>query len=29
VGSILLFLLVGMVILMTVRKVTASEPIEY
>lgn len=29
VGSILLFLLVGMVILMTVRKVTASEPIKY
>ena len=29
VGSILLFLLVGMVILLTVRKVTASEPIQY
>ena len=29
VGSILLFLLVGMVILLTVRKVTANEPIQY
>jgi len=29
VGSILVFLLVGMVVLLTVRKVTASEPIQY